>query len=115
MTKEEAFAELKNTMSKETEDIVYRCKDCEKYNLCKYYHGRKETSQICHYFALPERKIGKWLDVADEYDKRAGRHDYVCSECKTFARSFVRGYEDWWCGTAPKYCPNCGLKMEVDE
>ena len=62
-----------------------------------------------------ERKTGKWIDVADEYDKRAGRHDYVCSECKTFARSFVSGYEDWWCGTAPKYCPNCGLEMEVDE
>lgn len=62
--------------------------------------------------ALAERKTGKWFDTADAYDKRAGKHDYFCSECKTHAMNFICGSEDWWCGKTPKYCPNCGAKME---
>jgi hypothetical protein len=65
--------------------------------------------------ALQERKTGKWFDLADEYDKRAQKHDYFCLECKTHADDFICGSEDWWCGKPPKYCPNCGEKMEVDE
>ena len=102
-------------MKNENKDIVYRCKDCSKYNLCNYYHRRKETSQICKFFELTERKTGKWFDNVDIYDKRAQKHDYLCLECKTHALDFVMGSEDWWCHTAPKYCPNCGAKMEVDE
>lgn len=97
MTKEEAFKDLKNTMSKETEDIVYRCKDCEKYNLCEYYHGRKETSQICHYFELQERKTGKWIDTG------SGQECSCCGEIQY-------GYDN-----GRRYCPWCGAKMEVDE
>lgn len=52
-------------MKNETEDIVYRCKDCSKYNLCRYYYRRKETSQICHYFEL-QGKTGKWIAFKDE-------------------------------------------------
>lgn len=65
--------------------------------------------------ALEELKTGKWIDTADEYDKRARRHDYYCSECRTFAGDFISGYEDWWCCEPPKYCPHCGAKMEVEE
>lgn len=62
-----------------------------------------------------ERKTGKWFDNANKYDKRAQKHDYFCLECKTHAMDFICGSEDWWCGKPPKYCPNCGAKMEVDE
>lgn len=82
-------------MKNETEDIVYRCKDCIKYNLCSYYYRRKETSQICHYFEL-KGKTGKW--------KHIHQWTWDCSECgyRVNAKYF-------------KYCPNCGAKMEVDE
>lgn len=101
LTREEAFADLKNKMSKETEDIVYRCKDCEKYNLCEYYHGRKETSQICHYFGLPERKTGKWINKTEG--------DYRCSNCRNIIElgdEIIMSVERF------KYCPSCGAKME---
>lgn len=97
MTRYEAFADLKKSLAKETEDIVYRCKDCSKYNLCRYYHRRKETSQICHYFELPERKTGKWkIYVISMLDGEGCR----CSEC---------GFEGapYW-----HYCPDCGAKIE---
>lgn len=33
-------------------DAQFLCKDCERYNLCEYYHNRKEESYICKYFHL---------------------------------------------------------------
>lgn len=87
-------------MKNGTEDIVYRCKDCSKYNLCQYYYRRKETSQICHYFESQERKTGKWIDGHS-----------TCSICYWYSTNryglVVRVNHN--------YCPNCGAKMEVDE
>lgn len=97
-----------------TEDIVYRCKDCSKYNLCNYYHRRKETSQICHYFELPERKVGHWISDDPFHKKVTLENGQVscschCSECGDWLVASdeypCRGY----------YCPNCGAKMEVDK
>lgn len=34
-------------------NVQFLCKDCAKYNLCEYYHNRKEDSFICNYFHLP--------------------------------------------------------------
>lgn len=65
--------------------------------------------------ALKECKTGKWFDTANVYDKRANKHDYFCLECKTNAMDFIGGSEDWWCCKPPKYCPNCGAKMEGTE
>ena len=84
-------------MKNETKDIVYRCKDCIKYNLCSYYHRRKETSQICHYFELPERKTGKWKLRTDTM------YHYECPFC-----GYLHQYKD-------NFCPLCGARMEVDE
>lgn len=114
MTREEAFADLKRTMSKETEDIVYRCKDCIKYNLCNYYYRRKETSQICHYFELTERKTGKWIDengkqVYVDEDGFVTDDSCACSECG----AWLVASDEYLC--RGRYCPNCGAKMEVDE
>lgn len=90
-------------MKSDTEDIVYRCKDCEKYNLCEYYHGRKENSQICHYFEMPERKTGKWVN--DE-------HDIPHCSCCQYIPAYDTATDDIYYSP---YCPNCGAKMEVDE
>ena len=35
-------------------DAQFLCKDCARYNLCEYYHKRKEDSYICKYFHLSE-------------------------------------------------------------
>ena len=83
-------------MKNDSEDIVYRCKDCDKYSLCEYYHGRKEKSQICHYFELPERKTGKW--TKDIYG------NVVCSECRANRRDNRIGHIT--------FCNCCGAKME---
>lgn len=84
-------------MKNGTADIVYRCKDCSKYNLCSYYYRRKETSQICHYFELPERKTGRWVVKGKKC---------VCSSC---------GSDDEYNLLDYRYCPWCGEKMEADE
>lgn len=92
-------------MKNDSEDIVYRCKDCDKYNLCDYYHGRKETSQICHYFELPKRKTGKWEEkYMTEEEWIRGAPSTVCPFCQKVNRN----------GKTP-YCPHCGEKVEVDE
>ncbi len=33
-------------------DTQFLCKDCARYNLCKYYDRRKRDSYICKYFHL---------------------------------------------------------------
>lgn len=35
-------------------DTQFLCKDCSRYNLCKYYDRRKRDSYICKYFHLIE-------------------------------------------------------------
>jgi len=35
-------------------DTQFLCKDCSRYNLCKYYDRRKGDSYICKYFHLTE-------------------------------------------------------------
>lgn len=37
-------------------DAQFLCKDCARYNLCKYYDRRKEDSYICKYFHLSENQ-----------------------------------------------------------
>lgn len=31
-------------------DEQFKCKDCDNYNQCNYYHNRRETSFICKEF-----------------------------------------------------------------
>lgn len=62
-----------------------------------------------------EPKRGKWVDRASELNADFRRHDFVCSECAHTANYFVGGSEDWWDMEKPKYCPNCGARMESDE
>lgn len=33
-------------------DQQFVCKDCTRFDKCKYYHNRQEGSQICKYFHL---------------------------------------------------------------
>lgn len=94
--KQEVFDELKREMSKEIEDIVYHCGDCDQYNLCHYYHKRKDSSQICQYFR-PSEKFSEWQRVNPLTDSME------CSKC---------GYEIQSEELETPYCPWCGRKMK---
>ena len=39
---------------KKDKDAQFLCKDCSRFNLCKYYSRREENSYICKYFHLTE-------------------------------------------------------------
>ena len=40
-------------------DEQLKCKDCDWYGKCEYYHNRKETSQICKMFN------NTWIFIAE--------------------------------------------------
>ena len=52
----------------------------------------------------PKQKVGRWID-----DTRLGYHVSICSNCNW------RGHGDTCLIYKPKYCPNCGAKMEESE
>ena len=72
------------------------------------------------------KMVANWLNEAPTVDAvevvhghwiNNGGHrkmDLYCSVCNRRASNFVGGYEDWWDLWFPKYCPNCGAKMDGD-
>ena len=50
-----------------------------------------------------DRPTGKWIPVTN------GRGGHECSECNSYAPSYQSGDE-----MLANYCPNCGVKMEVE-
>ena len=57
----------------------------------------------------PERKTGKWIDDGTEFG-------LCCSECEaTFDDYFEGDQEEVQLRKIPKFCPNCGAKMEVEQ
>lgn len=46
-------------------NIQFLCKDCARYNLCEYYHNRKEDSYICNYFHLSESEGNDYKKLWD--------------------------------------------------
>lgn len=40
-------------------DAQFLCKDCSRFNLCRYYDRRKENSYICKYFHLNNTVLDK--------------------------------------------------------
>jgi hypothetical protein len=60
----------------------------------------------------PTRKKGKWVDI-----KKDGNRIYRCrcSECGKNPIEYTYGYEDWWFEELPKFCPDCGIKMENED
>lgn len=55
------------------------------------------------------RLKGKWIDISGALDRG---EMLLCSYCHQRADYFIGGSEDWWADDRPKYCPNCGAKME---
>jgi len=57
-----------------------------------------------------EQKTGRW--IKSESWKNVPT---VCSECKHEFTEYVDGYEWEETGDLPNYCPNCGIRMNVEE
>jgi len=55
-------------------DAQFLCKNCARYNLCQYYHGRKEDSYICKYFHLTEtnRQEPRWIPASERLPGEEG-------------------------------------------
>lgn len=63
----------------------------------------------------PKEKIGHWV-LSDVEGNRVWHCN--CSECGKDPQDYIGGSENWWLikNKLPKYCPNCGTKMqEVSE
>ena len=48
-------------------NVQFVCRNCEKYNACEYYHGRKKDSYICKNFHLPKalEQEPEWIPVSE--------------------------------------------------
>ena len=72
----------------------------------------KELSKRIKSLPSAEPKRGKW--IID--DKEAGRIWHChCSNCGKDPQDHIGGTENCWLVRLPKYCPNCGERMESDE
>jgi hypothetical protein len=59
--------------------------------------------------ATPQQKTGHWEWV--QYDANPNIGNWHCSECSCILRGETNGGPV----RLPKYCPECGAKMEVDK
>jgi len=61
--------------------------------------------------ALENQKTGHWI-LTDVEGNRVWNCN--CSECGKDPQDYIGGSENWWLikNKLPKYCPNCGAKME---
>lgn len=55
-----------------------------------------------------------WQDRATAAEREFHRHYFVCPRCGVNADYFIGGTENWWCSSAPKFCPSCGRSMKED-
>lgn len=92
--------------------VLDLCDKRTKYNIpYEYYEGKKhirgwDEGKIINFTKLmqlppvtPQPKTGHWIVLKDEY---GDIHEAICSNCDD------NGNHKW------KYCPNCGVKMEVE-
>lgn len=58
-----------------------------------------------------EQSKSYWIKLDGD---RYNIYDCKCSKCSKSPLNFIGGSENWWILELPKYCPNCGSKMETD-
>ena len=59
------------------EDTSYRCKNCDSFSQCEYYHHRRPDSHICKEF----RNDWRQRDVLDKISAEIRRMDYHTVDC----------------------------------
>ena len=61
------------------EDTSYRCKDCDSFGQCVYYHNRRPTSHICGEFTN-DSKVVEILDkISAEIDEKISHYEHFSS------------------------------------
>ena len=65
------------------EDTSYRCKDCDSFNQCAYYHCRRPTSHICKEFTNDSKLaelVAEILDkISAEIDEKISHYEHFSS------------------------------------
>lgn len=91
---------------------MFREKCVADCSCCKYWRG----DDWCEIFnelppVQPKQKTGHWVELTElsceEYSC------YVCSECEAYAKDHSRRLRVQHYKSL--FCPDCGLKMEVDK
>lgn len=131
----ETYTEPRNDMDKTTIDACKGaielleqepCDDCvSRQAVLEYIEGSwaelghsSENELVCQDIkemppVTPQQKTGYWI-LTDVEGNRVWHCN--CSECGKDPQDYIGGSENWWLikNKLPKYCPNCGAKMESD-
>lgn len=88
-------------------DYTYHCDDCEKYNLCEYYHNRRKTSQICPKFLLDTSKM--WVSVSERLPEN-GQRVIATVDLDQYREGFevretIYGKHGFLCGNVTAWMP----------
>ena len=68
-----------------------------------FFNAVRRRIRRCSTVDAVEVKHGRWIMGESIPEEHGGGHIYSCSECG-----------DWYHDFVPKYCPNCGAKMDGD-
>ena len=91
-----------DTISREDARMMLTCEIKDGMTITKYIEMvDKRLRKLPP--VTPKEKTGHWID-----DMRLGYHVSVCSNCNW------RGHGDTCLIYEPKYCPNCGARMESE-
>jgi hypothetical protein len=83
---------------------------------CLLWHTRLDIGNEEQLVEFLEQRLktGHWILVDAEGDSA---WHCKCSRCGKDPLHYVCGSENWWLAKShlPKFCPNCGARMEVEE
>lgn len=77
---------------------------------CEETWNYKTCMQI-KYVLKQKKETGHWI-LTDAEGNRVWHCN--CSECGKDPQDYIGGSENWWIikNKLPRYCPNCGVKMQ---
>lgn len=58
------------------EDKSYRCKDCDSFGQCEYYHHRRPDSHICKEFRNDWRQRDVLDKISAEIEEKMSHYDH---------------------------------------
>lgn len=61
------------------EDKSYRCKNCDSFSQCEYYHHRRPDSHICKEFRNDWRQRDVLDKISAEIDEKISHYEHFSS------------------------------------